>query len=130
MNAPNPRLRGNRDIVYILLTVLVVGTITGFLLDHLHTRHLLFSVARERSMTAYEVRKLKEEARHLRLEERIREASVLREEAPDHYSFAPHDRTVRIQLRPEPNSNTTPNIDRGNKGGKSNEDAKNDEGQP
>src|SRR5699024_3278966 len=83
MNAPNPRLRGNRDVGYILLTVLVVGIITGFLLDHLHTRHLLFSVARERSMTAYEVRKLKEEARHLRLEERIREASVQREEAPE-----------------------------------------------
>lgn len=104
MNTPNPRLRGNSDILYILLIVTIVGIITGFLLDHLHTRHLLFSVARERSMTAYEVRKLKEEARHLRLEERIREASVVREEAKSTYQPAPAERTVRATLPASPNT--------------------------
>src|SRR5690625_3643953 len=108
MHAPKPRLRGNKDVLYILLVVAIVGIITGFLLDHLHTRHLLFSVARERSMTAYEVRKLKEEARHLRLEERIREASVQREEAPEHYDFAPQDRTLRIFLPPNPDADSAP----------------------
>lgn len=98
MKVPAPRLRGNSDIVYIVLIVAMVGVITGFLLDHLHTRHQLFSTARERSMTAYHVRQLKEESRHLRLEERIREASVTREEAPQIYKHAPTERTVRGAL--------------------------------
>jgi|GEM_PF-7070016 len=101
MHAPKPRLRGNKDVLYILLVVAIVGVITGFLLDHLHTRHLLFSVAKERSMTAYEVRKLQEEARHLRLEERIREASVVRDEAPATYAPTPASRTVRAHLPKE-----------------------------
>lgn len=98
MKVPAPRLRGNSDIIFILLTVVMVGVITGFLLDHLHTRHQLFATARERSMTAYHVRTLKEQSRHLRLEERIRAASVSRDEAPEGYRHAPADRTVRAMM--------------------------------
>lgn len=82
----------------ILLIVCVVSIITGFLLDHLHTRHLLFAAARERSKVAYEVRQLKEEARHLRLEERIRQAGVQRQEAPSRFAHAPLERTLRVML--------------------------------
>lgn len=98
MKPPAPRLRGNSDIVYIVMIVALIGVITAFLLDHLHTRHLLFATARERSMTAYELRQLKETSRHLRLEERIRESSVLREDAPEVYRRAPAERTLRGQM--------------------------------
>lgn len=104
MKVPVPRLRGNSDLVYIVLVVVVIAIITGFLLDHLHTRHQLFSTARDRSMTAYQVRQLKEESRHLRLEERIREAGVMREEAPKTYRHAPAERTVRGTPRSLPSS--------------------------
>lgn len=76
-----PRLRGNNDLIQILWVVAAVVTITLFLLGHLRTRRDLYSVARERSYTAFQSRELQEQARHLRLEERIREAGVRREEA-------------------------------------------------
>lgn len=111
MKTPDPRLRGNKDIAAILLIVTVVSVITGFLLDHLHTRHLLFAAARERSMVAYEVRQLKEEGRHLRLEERIREASVQRDEAPKSYRYAPLERTLRVMLPEQPEHDNAADVD-------------------
>lgn len=103
-----PRLRGHDDLLQILLIVAVVATISWFLLGHLRTRRELFSVARERSFSAYQVRDLEEQQRHLRLEERIREASVRREEAPAPYQPASAARTVLIPAPVLPSAESTP----------------------
>lgn len=90
-----PRLRGNSDLMQVLVIALLVALITSFLLEHLRTRRELYAVARARSYAAFQSRELEEQARHLRLEERIREAGVRREEAPEGYIPAPAERTVR-----------------------------------
>jgi|SRR5690554_84976 len=91
-----PRLKGSNDLLQMLLIVAVVATITWFLLGHLRTRRALYAVARERSFSAYDLRELEEQGRHLRLEQRIREASVRREEAPSNYEPAPASRTLAL----------------------------------
>lgn len=78
-------LKGWTDIVQVLAVAAAVAFITSFLMDHLRVRRELFDVAHERSMTAFREREVREDTRHLLLEERIREASVRREEAPSAY---------------------------------------------
>lgn len=97
-----PKLHGWNDIVYIIAIVSIVAVITGFLLEHLHTRHELFVTARERSLTAYRVRQLKEEARHLELEEKIRASQIKKEDAGKNSHRAPAERTVGLSAEPHP----------------------------
>lgn len=91
-----PKLHGADDLFQTVLIVAVVATITWFLLGHLRARRELFSVARERSFSAYHLRELEEQGRHLRLEQRIREAGVRSAEAPSQYQPAPPERTLAL----------------------------------
>lgn len=98
-------LKGVGDFVYVVLVAAAVAFITAFLMDHLRVRRALFNVAHERSMTAFRERQVREDTRHLLLEERIREAGVRREEAPSAYAAPKAEQLVRL---PDPAASLPP----------------------
>ena len=91
------KLVGYGDLVRIVVVAGTVGGSCALLLGHLRVRHEVLELAHERSDVAYRIRQAEEQARHLQLEERIRQASVDRSVASAGYRAATHAQRVRLE---------------------------------
>lgn len=94
------RLQGANDLVQILLVFGLVAATVSILMDHLRVRQEMLYLARERSDVAFRVRQAEDQARHLSLEERLRQASVSRQAAATGFDAATS--AQRVQMAGEP----------------------------
>lgn len=92
----NRRLTGSSDIATIALVCVVVGLAVAILMDHLQVRQEVLSLARKRSEVAYQARQAEDQARHLALEEQIRESAVHRRAAPSGFDAAKAGQRVML----------------------------------